>query len=139
MKSNASVGYNLFLVIGDFVALLSGFVVAYILRVSISSRPIAEQIHASTYLEVFLVLLPFWILIFGLLGLYNGSIQEKRFSEMGRLLIGSFIGMLFVISYAYAVNKVIFPARLVPVYGFSLAFLFLLIPKAVTTTSFRFW
>lgn len=117
----------MFLVVGDFLALVAAFVIAYILRVSLSSRPIAEQVHASTYLEIFLVLLPFWILIFGLLGLYKNSIQEKRFSELGRLLVGSFIGLLFVISYAYAVNKVIFPARLVPVIGFGLGFLFLVI------------
>ncbi|MBI5906677.1 sugar transferase [Candidatus Saccharibacteria bacterium] len=125
MKSNASLLYSMFLVVGDFLALVAAFVIAYILRVSLSSRPIAEQVHASTYLEIFLVLLPFWILIFGLLGLYKNFIQEKRFSELGRLLVGSFIGLLFVISYAYAVNKVIFPARLVPAIGFGLAFLFL--------------
>lgn len=127
MKSNSSLLYSFFLVVGDFLALITAFVVAYILRVSVSDRPISEQVHASTYLEIFLVLLPFWILIFGLLGLYRNSIQEKRFSELGRLLIGSFVGLLFVISYAYAVNKTIFPARLVPVYGFLLAFVFLVI------------
>lgn len=127
MKSNASLLYSFFLVVGDFLALVAAFVVAYILRVSLSSRPISEQVHATTYLEIFLVLLPFWILIFGLLGLYRSSIQEKRFSELGRLLVGSFIGLLFVIGYAYAVNKVIFPARLVPVIGFGLAFVFLVI------------
>lgn len=125
MKSNTSLLYSFFLVVGDFLALVAAFVFAYILRVSLSSRPISEQVHATTYLEVFLVLLPFWILIFGLLGLYRASIQEKRFSELGRLLVGSFIGLLFVISYGYAVNKAIFPARLVPVYGFGLAFVFL--------------
>lgn len=127
MKSNSSLIYSLFLVVGDFFALVTAFVVAYILRVSISSRPISEQVQASTYLEIFLVLLPFWILIFALMGLYNSSIQEKRFSEIGRLFIGTFIGLLFVIGYAYAFNTQIFPARLVPVYGFTLAFIFLIV------------
>lgn len=127
MKSNSSLIYSLFLVVGDFLALVTAFVVAYILRVSISNRPISEQVHASTYLEIFLVLLPFWILIFALMGLYNSGIQEKRFSEIGRLFIGSFIGLLFVIGYAYAFNTQIFPARLVPVYGFTLAFIFLVV------------
>jgi exopolysaccharide biosynthesis polyprenyl glycosylphosphotransferase len=131
MKSNYSLLYSFFLVVGDFLALISAFVFAYILRVSVNSRPISEQVYASTYLEIFLALLPFWILIFALLGLYRSSIQEKRFSELGRLLVGSFIGLLFVLGYAYAVNKVIFPARLVPVYGFLLAFVFLVIFRNV--------
>ena len=132
MKSNASLAYSCFLVVGDFFALVAAFTGAYILRVSIDHRRIAYSIHASTYLELFLFLLPFWILTFGVLGLYNSSIHEKRFTEAARLFIGSFVGLLFVVSYGYATNRIIFPARLVPVYGFILAFVFLLIFRNLT-------
>src|ERR1035437_1190166 len=135
MKSNASLLYSFTLVVGDFLALMTPFVGAYILRVSIDHRPIAHTVHATTYLEIFLILLPFWILTFGLLGLYNNTIYEKRFTEAARLFIGSFIGLLFVVSYGYATNKIIFPARLVPVYGFTLAFLFLLIFRNLARTT----
>lgn len=126
MKNNISLLYGVFLVLGDFLALLLAFVFAYILRVSISHRPISSEVPAITYIEIFLALLPFWILVFALLGLYNSSIYEKRFKEAGRLLIGSFVSLLFVVSYAYFVNRPVFPARLVPIYGFILAFIFLL-------------
>ncbi|MDO8592019.1 MAG: sugar transferase [bacterium] len=125
MKNNSSLIYSLFLVVGDFLALVAAFVGAYVLRGDLSSVPVAHPIPATTYIGVFLVLLPFWLLFFALLGLYSSTIQEKRFNELGRLLIGSFVGLLFVISYGYAVNRVIFPARLVPVYGFILAFVLL--------------
>ncbi|MBI2285672.1 sugar transferase [Candidatus Saccharibacteria bacterium] len=125
MKSNASLIYGFILVVGDFLALVAGFVAAYVIRGPLSTIPVANPIKATEYLKVFLLLLPFWILIFALLGLYSSSIQEKRFRELGRLLVGAFIGLLFVISYGYIVDKVIFPARLVPVYGFGLAFVFL--------------
>lgn len=127
MKSNASLLYSFLLVVGDFLALVAAFAFGYILRVSVSHRPISATVHASTYIEIFLALLPFWILMFALLGLYNSSIYEKRFTEAGRLLIGSFIGVLFVIGYAYAVNRPVFPARLVPIYGFIFAFIFLVV------------
>ena len=110
---------------GDFLALVAAFVGAYVLRGTLSTVPVAYPIPATTYLGIFLLLLPFWILFFAVLGLYSNSIQEKRFNELGRLLIGSFVGLLFVIGYGYAVNRTIFPARLVPVYGFILAFVFL--------------
>jgi len=135
MKSNASLLYSFTLVVGDFLALMTAFVGAYILRVSIDHRPIAHTVHAATYLEIFLILLPFWILTFGLLGLYNNTIYEKRFTEAARLFIGSFIGLLFVVSYGYATNRIIFPARLVPVYGFTLAFLLLLIFRNLARTA----
>src|SRR6202521_398458 len=112
MKSNASLVYGLILVVGDSLALVAAFVAAYILRTHLSTVPVAHPIHATTYLSIFLLLLPFWILIFGLMGLYSSEIQEKRFVELGRLLIGSFIGLLFVTSYAYASNRIVFPAKL---------------------------
>jgi exopolysaccharide biosynthesis polyprenyl glycosylphosphotransferase len=127
MKNNATLIYNFFLIISDFLALVLAFVGAYLLRVTYSNRPLAVSVHARTYFAVFLVLVPFWILIFALLGLYNSNIYEKRFSELGRLLIGSFIGMLFVVFWNFIAARPILPARLVPIYGFGLGFVFLVI------------
>jgi exopolysaccharide biosynthesis polyprenyl glycosylphosphotransferase len=127
MKNNASLIYSFCLVIGDFLALIAAFVGAYILRVTVNSAPIAHPVHALTYFFVFLGLAPFWILIFGLLGLYNRYIYEKRFPEIGRLLIGSFIGMLFVIFWDFVSTTPILPAKLVPIYGFILGFIFLVL------------
>jgi len=126
MKNNASLIYGFFLVVGDFLALVGAFVSAFVLRVTLDNRPTAI-ISSSEYLEIFLLLLPFWLFIFGLLGLYNKNTYENRFSEFGRLIIGSFIGILFVISYSYITNTPVFPARLVTVYGFLLALCFIVL------------
>ena len=73
--------------------------------------------------------MPFWILIFALFGLYNANIYERRFAEAGRLLIGSFIGLLFMVFWDYMSLNPIFPAKLVPVYGFALSFFLLLFSR----------
>ncbi|HEV2402977.1 MAG TPA: exopolysaccharide biosynthesis polyprenyl glycosylphosphotransferase [Candidatus Saccharimonadales bacterium] len=130
MKNNTSLIYGVCLVVGDFLALVAAFIAAYFLRVHLGLRLNPHRlgvVHAATYIEVFLSLLPFWILIFGLLGLYNSNTYENRFKEAGRLLVGSFVGMLFVVFWDFAAAKPIFPARLIPIYGFGLGFLFLLI------------
>lgn len=131
MKSNASLLYSFFLVVGDFLALVLAFVGAFVLRVTFGltfgEQAVATPISSMTYLGIFLLLTPFWIAIFATLGLYSSNIYEKRFAEAGRLLMGSFAGLLFVLSYAYIVNRPVFPAKLVPFYGFVLAFLFLLL------------
>ncbi|HSX45852.1 MAG TPA: sugar transferase [Candidatus Saccharimonadia bacterium] len=127
MKNNASLVYNVCLIIGDALALTLAFTIAYILRVTLNHTPLSAAVHAHTYIAILISLLPFWILIFGLLGLYNHRVYEKRFTELGRLLVGSFLGILFVISYSYMTDTVIFPARLVTVYGFGLAFLCVLV------------
>lgn len=125
MKSNASLIYSLILVLGDALALVAAFLLAYFLRGHVSNVPVAHPVPGTTYLKIFWVMLPFWILVFALIGLYSTNIHEKRFVELGRLLIGSFVGLLFVAAYAYFSNRVVFPAKLVPVYGFALAFVFL--------------
>jgi exopolysaccharide biosynthesis polyprenyl glycosylphosphotransferase len=86
-------------------------------------------VHARTYIGVFLVLLPFWLLIFALLGLYDSNIYERRFSEIARLFIGSFIGMLFVVFWNYLSVNPILPSKLVPIYGFLLSFLLLILMR----------
>jgi exopolysaccharide biosynthesis polyprenyl glycosylphosphotransferase len=131
MKNSASLIYNFFLIVGDCIALLAAFSGAYILRVSVNHQQVANQVHARTYILVFLALLPFWIVIFALLGLYDSNIYEKRFSEISRLFVGSFIGMLFVIFWNYLSVKPILPSKLVPIYGFLLSFLFLMLARTL--------
>ncbi len=138
MKSNASLIYGFFLVVGDSLALVAAFVLAYILRGEFSNIPVAHPVQGTTYLRIFLLLLPFWILIFALMGLYSNNIQEKRFVELGRLMVGSFIGLFFVTSYAYFSNRVVFPSKMVPIYGFALAFVFLVIFRNLAR-AFRGW
>lgn len=131
MRNNTSVVYKIFLIVGDILALVAAFTLAYILRVSVSSRILSADVPAATYLGILVTLLPFWIFVFALLGLYNQRIYEKRFSELGRILVGSFIGILFAISYSYIANIEIFPARLVTVYGFALAAVFVFIFRTI--------
>jgi exopolysaccharide biosynthesis polyprenyl glycosylphosphotransferase len=131
VKNNASLFYNVCLVAGDAFAITLAFTVAYILRVTLNHTPISAEVGSHTYITILISLLPFWILIFGLLGLYNSRVYDKRFSELGRLLIGTFIGMLFVISYSYLADKTIFPARLVTLYGFLLAFSFVFVFRTI--------
>jgi exopolysaccharide biosynthesis polyprenyl glycosylphosphotransferase len=122
MKSNSSLLYNLFLVIGDFFSIMLAFTVAYMLRVSLDHSHIYHPIKSVTYIQAFFVLVPIWILMFGLIGLYKSDLSDKRFNEVGKLFIGTFIGILLIIGYSYGLNKVIFPAHLVAVYGFILSF-----------------
>ncbi|MGB4759550.1 MAG: sugar transferase [Candidatus Saccharimonadales bacterium] len=122
MKKNGVLLYNIFLVIGDCLALIAAFAAAFILRGKLSDIPVANPTDASTFLMAFLTTLPFWILIFALLGLYKSNIYEKRFREFGLLFIGTFIGLLFMIFWDFLSVSPLFPAKLVPIYGFAIGF-----------------
>ena len=52
---------------------------------------------------------------------------ERRFAEIGRLFIGSFVGLLFIVFWDYMSLEYVFPAKLVPIYGFLLAFVLLVV------------
>lgn len=127
MKNSSSLTYNVSLVVGDALAIVAAFTLAYILRVSLNHRALSAHVHAINYITILSSLLPFWILIFALLGLYTNKVYERRFNELGRLAIGCVIGILFIISYSYLFNVTIFPARLVTIYAFILILAFVIV------------
>ncbi|HMS23208.1 MAG TPA: sugar transferase [Candidatus Saccharibacteria bacterium] len=129
MKNNASFLYGLFLIIADVVSLISAFVLAFIFRVSLTDKPIINPVPSRTYFGILIILIPFWVIIFALIGLYTRNIYENRFSELGRLFVGSTIGTLFVVGVDFFGSQPIFPAKLVPVYGFLLTFTILVIMR----------
>ncbi len=123
--------YSLALVLGDFLILLAAFSFAYILRVQIDSRPLLNEVYAVDFFITSLTLIPLWIIIFANLGLYQSNIYNRRLVEFGRLAIGSLIGILIVIGYAFIIDEPVFPARLVAVYAFFGSFIFLTVGREV--------
>ncbi len=131
MKNNASLVYGFLLVVGDFIALLAAFSSAYLIRVRLDDRPLIDQIPGSTYITIFALLIPFYLIVFALLGLYKKDIYERRFQEIGRIFSGTIIGMLGIIAFDFIYNEPIFPARLVPVYAFLLSFFAIIIIRGL--------
>lgn len=130
--------YRVLLLVGDFVVLLLAFSISYIVRVKLTNLPLSQQVYALDYLKIFASLLPFWLILFAYLGLYNKSVYENRPSQAARLLIGSAIGIMFVISYSFFAKTAIFPARVVPVYALGIAFVLLVVEREIMR-QIRFW
>jgi exopolysaccharide biosynthesis polyprenyl glycosylphosphotransferase len=126
MKNNGPFLYRLSLALGDSFALLLSFTAAYILRVSIDSRPITSEIDSLQFISYIIALLPFWIFILYSLGLYSREIYEYRPKEFGRLLIVAAFGILIMIGFSFFTSTPIFPAKLVPVYAFGISFVLLI-------------
>ncbi len=129
MPSKNTKFYSLVLILTDIVVLLLAFGVAYILRVQYDQRPLLNQVYAQQYLATFALIVPFWILIFASLGMYQSSTYTRRLVEWGKIAVGAFIGILLVIGWQYVSGQAIFPARLVAVYAFGASFLLILIER----------
>lgn len=127
MRNNASLVYRVVLVLGDFLTLVGAFMVAYIIRVNYDPRSLILDIPARTYLSSILLVLPLWIIIHAAIGLYSRAATENRFAELGKLILGSILGILAVVGYDFVSNNTLFPARLVVVYAFVLGLAFLVI------------
>lgn len=123
--------YSFILILIDAVVLIAAFVIAYILRVQYDPRPLLTNIYAFDYLFSFLLIVPFWIAVFALIGLYQPNTYNRRLVEWSKIAVGSFIGILLVIGWEYVSNKDLFPARLVAVYAFIGSFVLIVLEREV--------
>lgn len=121
--------YSLILILVDTLVLLIAFTLAYVARVTLDSRPLVNEVSSYEYLFAFLTIVPFWILIFATIGLYNPSTYNRRLIEWSKIFIGSFIGILLVIGWEYVSDTHIFPARLVAAYAFIGSFLLIIFER----------
>lgn len=108
--------YSLLLLFVDALVLLGAFTFAYILRVQLDHRPLLADVYALDFAWMALTIVPFWLVIFAVIGLYSANIYNRRLVEWGRILVGCFVGVLFVIGWEYVAGERFFPARLVAVY-----------------------
>lgn len=134
--------YSLILMLVDALVLIAAFVLAYVARVQYDPRPLLHNIYAYDYMFAFLLIVPFWIGAFALLGLYQQKTYNRRLIEWGKIAIGSFVGILMVIGWEYVSEKEIFPARLVAAYALAASFLLIVfereVLRGIRSLSFRF-
>jgi len=121
--------YSFILVVIDILVLLLAFTIAYILRVQYDPRPLLAEVYAVDYILAFLTIVPFWIIIFASLGLYQSNVYNRRLAEWARIGLGVFIGILTVIGWQYISGRVIMPARLVTVYAFVAALVLMILER----------
>lgn len=117
--------------IGDALAVVGAYSIAFILRVKISDAPVVNAIAADTYLDSLLILLPFVIIIFSVVGLYRTVRNDSLLSTIGKLLLGAFLAMLFMVFIDYFHPATIFPAKKVPLYGLVISIILLAVERSL--------
>jgi len=134
--------YSLILMLVDALVLITAFTLAYIARVQYDPRPLLHNIQASDYAFAFLFIIPAWIAVFGLIGLYQPNIYNRRLAEWSKIAIGAVLGILLVIGFEYVSDKDLFPARLVAAYTLAASFLLIIfereIMRLIRNLSFRY-
>lgn len=129
MLSKNTKFYSLLLLVADFVTLVAAFGLAYLIRVGLDDRNLLTARDDETYIFASLLIIPVWLLILAVLGLYSSITYNRRLVEWGRLAIGSFIGILLVIGWEYVADERIFPARLLTIYVLVGSFVLLVLER----------
>ena len=136
MKKEPGLLYRVVLIFGDIVAIILSFSFAYYYRVHIDPRPYFFDSSLLEFALSALMLVPIWILILASLGLYSRRVLGRRILTGWRLLIGSIIAMMAIISYdfffsAFPGHNSLFPVKIIAVYAAIFCYLALIIERFI--------
>lgn len=120
MRKRSEFFFSMIMIPIDFLALMGAFVLAYIIRVKIEDKPVAHVIPAMEFLQVILILVPVWILIFALSGLYAQTNLRGRWSELGKIFVAVSGGVMFTILLDFLQPVSLFPSKAVPIYAYGI-------------------
>ncbi len=134
MRKRSELLFNLILLPFDFVAILTAFITAYTLRVKFDIRPVAHPLGIEFFLKIFLLIIPVWILLFALSGLYSLSNQRGRLAEIGKIFVAVSGGVMFMIVVDFGSKTPIFPSKAVPIYAYGFSLLAVIIGRQIVRT-----
>ncbi|MBQ9171531.1 sugar transferase [Candidatus Saccharibacteria bacterium] len=119
------------LIIGDAVALVLSFAMAYFIRVHVDPRPYEFNSQLLIFTLEILWVIPFLIVILAALGLYKKSVflGKSRLPEVGRLILAAILSVAALIVYDFFTSNNLFPVRVVALMSVFLSFVFLVIER----------
>ena len=131
MRKKSDFILRLSLIIGDALALLLSFAMAYYIRVKIDPRPFTFESQFFEFTKTVVLLVPIMLVILAALGLYRKSIflGKTRLPERGRLLLAAVLSVAALIVYDFFVGENLFPVRVMAVTAMFLSFVFLLLER----------
>lgn len=133
MKKDPGLIFRVVLVFSDAFAVIIAFLVAYLARIYIDNRPYFFEAEPGSFISTIVLLVPVWILLHAMLGLYNKSVilNHSRTAELSRLFLASVLGMMALITYGFFTDKHFFPTRMVAVYAAFLCFIMLCLFRGI--------
>lgn len=133
MKKDPGLIFRIALLIGDAVAIVAAFLLAYLFRIHVDHRPYFFEASPEDFVRTIIFLVPIWLIILVVLGLYNKRIilNRSRSPELFRIFLASIIGTMALITYEYFSEKSILPTRLVAIYAMFLCFIMLCIFRGI--------
>lgn len=137
MKRNPNFVLAACLLLGDLLAIVISFGLAYYYRTHFDSRPYLIGSDIAGFMLVISSLIPLWFALLFVSGVYERSIYAYRPKLYLRLLVASAVGTMGIITFSYFTETSIFPARLIAVYSFIFCFVLFVIEREVILIIYR--
>lgn len=133
MKKDPGLIFRVILMFTDALAVIAAFLIAYLFRIHIDSRPYYFEAEAETFLTTIALIVPVWIIIHAILGLYNKAVifSRSRLAELARLFIGAILGIMAVITYGFFTGRTMIPTRAVAIYALFISFIMLCLVRGL--------
>ena len=139
MRKKSDFILRLCLIIGDALALILSFAMAYFIRVNVDPRPFVFEAQIQEFTLTVMLLVPIMLVILAALGLYKKSIflGRTRLQERVRLMLAAVLSVAALIVYDFFKGENVFPVRVMAVTAMVLCFIFLLIERVMVRLFIR--
>lgn len=127
------------LVVGDGLALVLSYAMAYFIRVHVDPRPYEFESQLMVFTLTIVWLVPVLLVILAALGLYKKTVflEKSRLPEIWRLFLAAVLSVAALIVYDYFTDENIFPVRVVAVSSVVLSFVFLIVERGLVRFTVR--
>lgn len=129
MKRDFLLTSKLLLVLFDIIMVVASFGLAYYYRVHLDSRPYFFQPQTLNFIILAMTLVPLWVGVNFLSGLYDRTVFLYRSREYGRILIASVVSVMAMISYEFFTGEDIFPVRVIAIYFIGINFILMVLGR----------
>ena len=110
MKKKSDVFLRVSLIVGDAVAIILSFAVAYFIRVHVDPRPYVFEAQLQDFTLTVVFVVPIMLIILAALGLYKKSVflGVSKLVEWGRLILAAVLSVSALIVYDFLKEKIFF-------------------------------
>ena len=129
MKKDKPLIFKLALILSDVAAVVLSFALAYYVRTHIDLRPYYFNYDIKSYIILGFTLIPLWLIVNFVTGLYDRSVFLYRPKEYGRVFVASIVSIMSMISFEFFTGDDIFPVRIIAVYFVGINFIAMIIGR----------
>ena len=139
MRRKSDLILRLCLIMGDAIALVLSFAMAYLIRIYVDPRPYMFEAQVADFVLTVVWVVPVMLIIIMALGLYRKSVflGRSRLPEVGRLIVAAVLSVAALIVYDFFKGENLFPVRVMALTAMGLSFVFLAVERLLVRALIR--